>query len=58
MCGHGMVTFNGVKMIIDRVRLGKMTVEEAADYLSIPCVCGIVNPDRARRILETARVEG
>ncbi len=58
MCGHGMVTFNGVRLIIDRVKLGKMTTEEAADYLSIPCVCGIFNPDRAGRILEKVRTEG
>lgn len=58
MCGHGMVTFNGVKTIMDRVKMGKMTTKEAAEYLSIPCVCGIFNPERAQRILEMARLEG
>ena len=51
MCGHGMVSFNLSKKMIDMVREGRRSVEEAANTLVRFCPCGIYNADRAKRIL-------
>jgi hypothetical protein len=47
MCGHGLVSFNLVQSLLKEIRRGKKTLEEAADILVKPCVCGVVNPQRA-----------
>ena len=51
MCGHGLVSFNLVQSLLKEVRRGKKTLEEAADTLARPCVCGVVNPKRAVELL-------
>jgi len=56
MCGHGMVPASAVNMIINELKLGRLTAAEAADLLSIPCVCGIVNTERAAKLLEQLKV--
>ncbi len=58
MCGHGMISFNLIKKIIDYVKLGKMTPEEGALVLAKPCLCGVFNPARATQLLERVRVLG
>lgn len=55
MCGHGMVSHNLAKKMIDFVKEGRRTPEQAATCLARFCTCGIYNPTRARRILEKAR---
>jgi hypothetical protein len=55
MCGHGMVANSFAKKMIDWVREGRRTPEEAATYMMRFCSCGVFNPSRARRILEEAR---
>jgi hypothetical protein len=55
MCGHGMVSTSLAKKMIDWVREGRRTPEQACGYLSRFCSCGIFNPARARRVLEDAR---
>jgi hypothetical protein len=55
MCGHGMVSMSLAKKMIDWVREGRRTPEEACGYMSRFCSCGIFNPSRAARILEGAR---
>lgn len=55
MCGHGMVSHNFAKKMIDMVRENRRTPEQAATYLAKFCTCGIFNVTRARRILEQAR---
>jgi hypothetical protein len=55
MCGHGMVSMSLAKKMIDWVREGRRTPEEATSYLSRFCSCGVFNPSRACRILEGAR---
>ena len=52
MCGHGMVSFNLSKKMIDMVREGRRTAEEAANTLVRFCPCGIYNTERAVRIIE------
>jgi hypothetical protein len=54
MCGHGMVSHNLARKMIDWVREGRRTPEQAAAYLTRFCSCGVFNPARAARLLEQA----
>ena len=54
MCGHGMVSFNMAKKMLDMVREGRRTPDHAVLTLARFCPCGVYNPDRARRLLEDA----
>ncbi len=51
MCGHGMVAVNLIKKMVDRVKKGKLTPEEAAENLFKPCMCGVFNPYRAAKLI-------
>ncbi len=51
MCGHAMTSTNLVNDMIDKVRAGHITAEQAADELAKPCVCGIFNQKRAAELL-------
>ncbi len=55
MCGHGMVSFNMARKMLDMVREGRRTPEAAAVTLARFCPCGVYNPARAQRLLEEAR---
>jgi hypothetical protein len=55
MCGHSMVSPNLTRKMLDWVREGRRTPEQAAAYLGRFCSCGIFNPARAIRLLEAAR---
>ena len=55
MCGHGMIAHSLAKKMVDWVKEGRRTPEEAASYLTRFCSCGVFNPSRAKRILEEAR---
>ncbi len=55
MCGHGMVAQSLAKKMIDWVKEGRRTPEQAATYMQRFCSCGVFNPARAVRILEDAR---
>jgi hypothetical protein len=55
MCGHGMIASSLAKKMIDWVKEGRRTPEQAVTYLQRFCSCGVFNPSRARRILEEAR---
>jgi hypothetical protein len=54
MCGHGMVSHNLARKMIDWVREGRRTPEQAAAYHTRFCSCGVFNPARAARLLEQA----
>ena len=54
MCGHGMVSFNLARKMLDMVREGRRTSEQAAATLVRFCPCGIYNPVRAKRLIEEA----
>ena len=51
MCGHGMVGSRLTKVVMERVKAGKMTPEKGAHLLAQPCPCGIFNTDRCEQIL-------
>lgn len=52
MCGHGMVSFNLAKKMLEMVREGRRTPDDAVATLVRFCPCGVYNPDRAKRLLE------
>ena len=56
MCGHGMVSSNFTKKMIDWVKEGRRSPPEAATYLARFCTCGIFNTTRAIQILDAARI--
>ena len=55
MCGHGMISTSLAKKMIDWVKEGRRTPEQAVTYLARFCSCGVFNPSRAVRILKEAR---
>jgi hypothetical protein len=55
MCGHGMISHSLAKKMIDWVKEGRRTPEQAVTYLARFCSCGVFNPSRACRVLEDAR---
>ncbi len=55
MCGHGMISFAFARKMIDWVKEGRRTPEQACHYFARFCSCGIFNPTRAKEILEEAR---
>jgi hypothetical protein len=55
MCGHGMVSSNLARKMIDWVKEGRRTPAQAVTYMARFCSCGVFNPVRAQRILEDAR---
>lgn len=52
MCGHGMIGHGLARKMIDHVRTGRRTPEEASRTLARFCNCGAFNPSRAVRILK------
>lgn len=58
MCGHGMVSHNLIKKMVDLVKTGKLTPAQAAAHLAKPCSCGAFNPTRARLLIEKMRELG
>ncbi len=54
MCGHGLISHNFARKMIDWVKLGKATPRQAARYLARPCVCGAFNVERAAELLAKA----
>ena len=58
MCGHGTISFGLAEKMLERVRTGRRTPEEAARTLARFCVCSIFNPSRAERILRGREVDG
>lgn len=52
MCGHGMVTVNLINDIIDKIEKGKISIEDGAEELFKPCMCGIFNTKRAEELLK------
>jgi hypothetical protein len=52
MCGHGCVSHNHARKMIDWTKLGKLAPRQAAAYLARPCSCGAFNIDRAEELLK------
>jgi hypothetical protein len=52
MCGHGMISFNFARKMIDWVKGGRRSPEDASAYLARFCTCGIFNTTRSCKILK------
>jgi hypothetical protein len=52
MCGHAMVASNLVKSLVQDIKAGEISAEEAGKELAKQCECGIFNPARATRLLQ------
>lgn len=50
MCGHGMIAAARVRRLAERIAGGAISAAQAAEEVAKPCVCGIVNRERAERI--------
>jgi hypothetical protein len=55
MCGHGMLSFSFVRKLVEWVKQGRRSPEQASSTLARFCSCGIFNPTRACRLLEEAK---
>src|SRR5438067_1192056 len=55
MCGHGMLSFSFVRKLLEWVKQGRRSPEQASATLARFCSCGVFNPARACRLLEEAR---
>jgi hypothetical protein len=58
MCGHGMVSFGLVRKLVEWVKQGRRTPQDASATLARFCSCGVFNPTRACRLFEAARKGG
>ena len=58
MCGHGMVSHSLAKKMVDFVKEGRRTPEQACSYMARFCSCGVFNPSRGKRLLEEAVKQG
>lgn len=57
MCGHGMVSAQLVKKMIEWVKENRRTPEQASRVMARFCICGVFNIARAERILNEARTK-
>jgi hypothetical protein len=51
LCGHGLVSFNLIRKMVEYVRLRRLTAKEAAKTMAKCCECGAFNPVRAEQLL-------
>ena len=51
LCGHHCIAPRSVENFINQLKGGKISIEEAAQRISKPCVCGIVNTTRVKDVL-------
>jgi hypothetical protein len=58
MCGHGMVSFNFIRKMIDYIKLRRLTPKKASRILAKCCVCGAFNPARAEILFEKVMKHG
>jgi hypothetical protein len=54
MCGHGMLSADFARKMVDWVKENRRTPEEAARYMARFCTCGVFNISRAERIIKDA----
>jgi hypothetical protein len=52
LCGHGMVSFNLIRKMMEQVRMRKLTPKEAAKIMGKCCECAVFNTTRAEHLLE------
>ena len=58
LCGHGMVSFNLIRKVIEQVKQRRLTPKKGARLLAKCCECGVFNPARAEILLERVQKKG
>ena len=58
LCGHGLVSFNLIRKMIEYVKLRRLSPKEAAKIMAKCCVCGVFNSARAEILLERVQESG
>jgi hypothetical protein len=53
MCGHHCISPLSVEYYIDLIKKGKISTDKAAQKITRPCVCGIVNTSRVIKIFRS-----
>ena len=57
MCGHGLIPTNLVKAMVEEIKVGRKTPEEAAKVLAPNCTCGVFNPARGAELLAAMAIK-
>jgi hypothetical protein len=57
LCGHGLVSFNFIRKMIDYVKMRRLTPAEAARIMGKACECAVFNTVRAEALLEKMLLE-
>lgn len=57
MCGHAMISEHLTRTMIERVKQGKITPEDAGKELARQCICNIFNPARATALIKKCIAE-
>jgi hypothetical protein len=57
MCGHGMLSFDLARKLIEWVKQGRRSPEQAAATMARFCSCGVFNPARACRLLRECNTD-
>lgn len=52
MCGHGMVSYNLIENLVEKVKKGRKNIDDAVKEICKQCHCGLVNPNRTKELLE------
>lgn len=55
MCGHGLVSHKLVEKKMEQIAEGEISASKAAESLSKHCVCGVFNPEKAKKILRNTQ---
>ncbi len=50
MCGHGLISLRRIRALVSDISSGRITADDAARDVAKPCVCGIVNMERAAEV--------
>lgn len=58
MCGHGLVSPFLAEDLVNKIREGKISAEDAGRKLGVNCVCGAFNHSRAAEILKQIVANG
>jgi hypothetical protein len=58
LCGHGLVSFNLIRKMVEYVKLRRLSPKEAAKIMAKCCVCGVFNPARAEILLKKMQERG
>jgi hypothetical protein len=57
LCGHGLVSFNFIRKMIDYVKIRRLTPKKAAEIMGKACECAVFNTIRAEKLLEKMLLE-